>query len=51
MKEYTVNLDVQVFAKNIEKAIAKLSQVIGDNKFRYWIGEVKEAETKNEKKV
>lgn len=44
MKEYTINLDVQVFAKNEEQAIRKVSTAIHNHKLQYWIGDIREEE-------
>ena len=44
-KEYTVNIDVQVFAKDDLEATNKISEVIGD-KFEYWLGDISLEESK-----
>ena len=44
IKEYTVNLDVQVFAEDIENAFCKLNKAVAEAEGlgRFWTGEIKE---------
>jgi len=39
IKEYTVNLDIQIFAETEEKAIEKLPNIVGG---KYWFGDITE---------
>ena len=42
MIEFTVNVDVEVFANNQEEAIAQISQILADKGIKFWIGDVNE---------
>ena len=42
MIDYTVSLDVQIYANNAEDAIAQISQVLADKGIKFWIGDVNE---------
>jgi hypothetical protein len=41
-KEYTISLDVAVFAENKEKAIQLIGQQLADGNFQYWLGNIVE---------
>jgi hypothetical protein len=41
-KEYTVNIDVGVFAENEVEAISKIGTVLHKAKLQYWTGDIRE---------
>lgn len=42
MKEYTVNVDIQIFAQDEEDLINQVSKIMTDNNVRYWLGNITE---------
>jgi hypothetical protein len=42
-KEFTIGVDVAVFANTKEEAIKILGQQLADGNFQYWLGDVSEA--------
>ena len=49
LKEFTINLDVGVLAKNKPDAIRKLSSHLYTGGFNYWMGDIEEV-TEEKKK-
>lgn len=41
-KEFTITLDVAVFADSKEAAVRKLGKHLANGKFQYWLGDVTE---------
>ena len=40
LKEFTITLDVQVFAKNEEKALEQVDYALGEQDLKYWTGDI-----------
>lgn len=47
-KEYTLTVDIAVFANNQEEAIKLVGQKLNDGNFKYWLGDVIEEKAKGE---
>lgn len=44
LKDFTVNVDIQIIAKNTEEMNLKLNKILRNNK--YWLGDITEREVK-----
>ena len=42
MIEFTISLDVEVYANNAEDAIAQISQILADKGIKFWVGDINE---------
>ena len=50
-KDYTVNVDIQVFAKDDEEAVRKVSNVITPSGLNYWLGDIRSEDKYGEVKL
>ena len=49
LKEFTLNIDVAVYAENESKAIQKVGRQLYKGGFKYWTGDVTEEKRKAKK--